>query len=106
MSNRKEHLLALDQGTSSSRAIVFHASGRIVAMVQREFRQTAVRRDGVKQLRRRTKFCEQPALWVGLTFRRQPGILSSDGSETRLESPAHSTANPTPAARLGSRMRW
>jgi len=35
----KEHLLALDQGTSSSRAIVFHASGRIVAMVQREFRQ-------------------------------------------------------------------
>jgi glycerol kinase len=34
-----EHLLALDQGTSSSRAIVFHASGRIVAMAQREFRQ-------------------------------------------------------------------
>jgi glycerol kinase len=36
---QKEHLLALDQGTSSSRAIVFHASGRIVAMAQREFRQ-------------------------------------------------------------------
>jgi len=35
----KEHLLALDQGTSSSRAIVFHASGRIVAMAQREFPQ-------------------------------------------------------------------
>jgi glycerol kinase len=35
----KEHLLALDQGTSSSRAIVFHASGRIVATAQREFRQ-------------------------------------------------------------------
>jgi glycerol kinase len=35
----KEHLLALDQGTSSSRAIVFHASGRIAAMAQREFRQ-------------------------------------------------------------------
>ena len=27
----KDHLLALDQGTSSSRAIVFHRSGRIVA---------------------------------------------------------------------------
>ncbi|MFO1285327.1 MAG: FGGY family carbohydrate kinase, partial [Rubrivivax sp.] len=39
MSNRKEHLLALDQGTSSSRAIVFHASGRIVSSAQREFRQ-------------------------------------------------------------------
>ena len=36
---QKNHLLALDQGTSSSRAIVFHASGRIVAMAQREFRQ-------------------------------------------------------------------
>jgi glycerol kinase len=35
----KQHLLALDQGTSSSRAIVFHADGRIVAMAQREFRQ-------------------------------------------------------------------
>jgi len=34
-----EHLLALDQGTSSSRAIVFHRDGRIVAMAQREFRQ-------------------------------------------------------------------
>lgn len=35
----KQHLLALDQGTSSSRAIVFHRDGRIVAMAQREFRQ-------------------------------------------------------------------
>ena len=35
----KDHLLALDQGTSSSRAIVFHRDGRIVALAQREFRQ-------------------------------------------------------------------
>ncbi|MBB3194800.1 glycerol kinase GlpK [Roseateles terrae] len=33
------YLLALDQGTSSSRSIVFDAQGRIVAMAQREFRQ-------------------------------------------------------------------
>jgi len=33
------HLLALDQGTSSSRSIVFDRAGRIVAMAQREFRQ-------------------------------------------------------------------
>ena len=32
-------LLALDQGTSSSRSIVFDARGRIVAMAQRELRQ-------------------------------------------------------------------
>ncbi len=36
---KKLHLLALDQGTSSSRAIVFDAHGSIVASAQREFRQ-------------------------------------------------------------------
>ena len=33
------YLLALDQGTSSSRSIVFDAAGSIVTMAQREFRQ-------------------------------------------------------------------
>ena len=32
-------ILALDQGTTSSRAIVFDADGSIVASAQREFRQ-------------------------------------------------------------------
>ena len=32
-------LLALDQGTSSSRSIIFDTNGQIVAMAQREFRQ-------------------------------------------------------------------
>ncbi len=36
---QKDHLLALDQGTSSSRAIVFHRDGHIVALAQREFTQ-------------------------------------------------------------------
>jgi glycerol kinase len=36
---QKTHLLAFDQGTSSSRSIVFDAHGRIEAMAQREFRQ-------------------------------------------------------------------
>ena len=35
----KNFLLALDQGTTSSRAIVFDGAGEIVAMAQREFRQ-------------------------------------------------------------------
>ncbi len=34
-----QYILALDQGTSSSRSIVFDADGHIVAMAQREFRQ-------------------------------------------------------------------
>ncbi len=39
MPKHKTHLLALDQGTSSSRAVVFDAEGGFVAMAQREFRQ-------------------------------------------------------------------
>jgi glycerol kinase len=35
----KAHLLALDQGTSSSRSIVFDLQGRVVASVQRELTQ-------------------------------------------------------------------
>ncbi|HKW82933.1 MAG TPA: FGGY family carbohydrate kinase, partial [Burkholderiaceae bacterium] len=38
-STTKDFLLALDQGTSSSRSIVFDAQGQVVAMAQREFRQ-------------------------------------------------------------------
>jgi glycerol kinase len=34
-----KYILALDQGTSSSRSIVFDGQGRIVAQAQREFRQ-------------------------------------------------------------------
>lgn len=35
----KQHILALDQGTTSSRAILFDRRGRIVSMAQKEFRQ-------------------------------------------------------------------
>ena len=37
--NGMTYLLALDQGTSSSRSIVFDAEGRIVAMAQQELTQ-------------------------------------------------------------------
>ena len=33
------HLLALDQGTSSSRGMVFDRDGHVVAMAQHEFAQ-------------------------------------------------------------------
>ena len=34
-----KHILALDQGTTSSRAIVFDHAGSVVAVSQQEFRQ-------------------------------------------------------------------
>ncbi len=39
MSNTKKYILALDQGTTSSRAILFDYSGSIVTTAQKEFRQ-------------------------------------------------------------------
>ncbi|MDR3673353.1 MAG: FGGY family carbohydrate kinase, partial [Holophaga sp.] len=35
----RDYLLALDQGTTSSRAILFDAAGRSVGAAQKEFRQ-------------------------------------------------------------------
>ena len=40
------YLLALDQGTSSSRSIVFDREGHVVAMAQREFPQIYPRPGG------------------------------------------------------------
>ena len=34
-----QHLLAIDQGTTSSRAIIFNASGQAIATAQQEFHQ-------------------------------------------------------------------
>jgi len=34
-----QYILALDQGTTSSRSLVFDAAGRILAMAQQEFTQ-------------------------------------------------------------------
>ena len=34
-----EYMLSIDQGTTSSRAVVFDHGGRVVAMAQREFTQ-------------------------------------------------------------------
>ncbi|HNA14959.1 MAG TPA: FGGY family carbohydrate kinase, partial [Ferruginibacter sp.] len=35
----QQYILALDQGTTSSRAIIFDASGSIISMAQKEFAQ-------------------------------------------------------------------
>ena len=39
MNRTRSHILALDQGTTSSRAIVFDALGQAVSVAQREFPQ-------------------------------------------------------------------
>lgn len=47
----KKYLVALDQGTTSSRAIVFDRSQQIVASAQKEFPSSTRRRAGWSTIR-------------------------------------------------------
>ncbi len=85
----KEHLLALDQGTSSSRAIVFHASGRIVAMAQREFTQHFpqsgwVEHDAEEIWRSQLAVAQEALAKSGLTARDIAGIGITNQRETTV----------------------
>ncbi len=42
----KKYVLALDQGTTSSRCILFDKQGNICGMAQKEFEQIYLMRDG------------------------------------------------------------
>jgi glycerol kinase len=42
----EQYILSLDQGTTSSRAIVFDKKGAIVSMAQEEFTQIFLSQDG------------------------------------------------------------
>ncbi len=84
------HLLALDQGTTSSRAIVFDAGGSIVDIDQREFKQhfpqpgwvehdaeeiwTTQREVAVEALRK-TKLKPSDVAGIGITNQRETAVL-------------------------------
>lgn len=74
------HLLALDQGTSSSRAIVFDLSGNLVASAQREF----------------TQFFPQPG-WV----EHEPSEIWASQLATAQEALAKASIHATQVAALG-----
>ena len=46
-----KYLMALDQGTTSSRCILFDTAGNICSMVQKEFRQIYPREGGAGRRR-------------------------------------------------------
>ena len=87
-----KHLLALDQGTSSSRSIVFDESGRVVAMAQKEFRQIypqpgwvehdpreiwATQRDTAQEALRRAGLGARDISAIGITNQRETTVVWS-----------------------------
>jgi glycerol kinase len=84
------YVLALDQGTTSSRAIVFDAEGKIVTLAQREFRQIfpqpgwvehdakeifTTQRDTAREAVRRSNIPLKDLMAVGITNQRETTIL-------------------------------
>src|ERR1700742_1869991 len=83
-------LLALDQGTSSSRSIVFDRDGRLVAAAQRELRQSYPRpgwvehdpleiwnsqRDTAREALARARLRARDIAGVGITNQRETTLL-------------------------------
>ena len=56
-------ILALDQGTTSSRAILFDKSGSIAAVAQKEFTQIYPQRDGGTRSQRRSSTSQMAWPW-------------------------------------------
>jgi glycerol kinase len=85
-----KYVLALDQGTSSSRAIVFDQEGRPVCAAQREFRQIfpqpgwvehdpkeilSSQRDTARQAVRESGISPKDLMAIGITNQRETAIL-------------------------------
>src|SRR5437764_6164546 len=84
------HVLALDQGTTSSRAIVFDEEGRAVATAQREFEQHypqpgwvehdpreifSTQRETAREAVRKAKVALKDIMAVGITNQRETTLL-------------------------------
>jgi glycerol kinase len=85
-----KHVLALDQGTTSSRAILFDENGRLLETAQREFRQIfpqpgwvehdareiyETQRDTAREVLRKTEVALKDVMGVGITNQRETTIL-------------------------------
>ncbi len=83
------YLLALDQGTSSSRSIVFDATGRIVAMAQEEFTQHYpqpgwVEHDAQEIWETQLRTARQALSTAGITARQVASIGITNQRETTV----------------------
>ena len=83
------HVIALDQGTTSSRAIVFDEEGRAVAAAQREFRQIFpqpgwVEHDPKEIFATQRETARQAAAQSGLSLKDLMGIGITNQRETTI----------------------
>jgi glycerol kinase len=84
------HILALDQGTTSSRSLIFDATGKIVALAQREFTQHfpnpgwvehdaneiwTTQRDTIREALNQARLSPRDVAAVGITNQRETTVV-------------------------------
>ena len=83
----KKYVLALDQGTTSSRAIIFNKKGEIVAKAQREFDQHYPQNGWVEHDPNEILFSELEAIIEVLrSFKGDPGEIAAIGITNQRET--------------------
>ena len=82
----KQYIIALDQGTTSSRAIAFDRAGRIIAMAQKE----------LTQIYPQPGYVEQDPLEIYAT---QSGVLAEVRKREHYEKPSVRRKKKSEAAR-------
>ena len=108
------HILALDQGTTSSRSILFDAQGGVVAVAQREFTQHFPRSGWVEhdaqeiwatqaatitEVLARARLTPRDIAAIGITNQRETTVLW-DRATGRPVAPRHRLAGPPHRRRL------
>jgi glycerol kinase len=108
-----DFILALDQGTTSSRALLFDSAGSIVGVEQHEFSQSFPRPGWVEhdpmeiwdsQLRAatdviaKTKVSAGDVAAIGITNQRETTVVWIGGPESRsIQRSSGNLANPVPS---------
>ena len=116
MSAAARFVLALDQGTTSSRSLLFDAAGRIVALSQREFTQHFPRPGWVehdaneiwttqlatmREALRAAQATPRDIVAIGITNQRETTVLwdRATANPSRAPSSGRTAAPPMPASR-------
>lgn len=85
----KQYIMALDQGTTSSRTIIYDKEGNMISVVQREFTQIFphegwVEHDAMEIWATQMGTAQEALLKAGLTYKNIAGIGITNQRETTV----------------------
>ena len=96
MNRTRSHILALDQGTTSSRAIGFDALGQAVSVAQREFPQTPAGSRFIDPGKSRLSPGSTPTPLSQIAFPAKPSMPKASLRFTRAKAFVNKSQNSKP----------